>query len=196
MSATNFAVKDPLCLHITITPIAPNGASSAIGAIGAQAIQSSVFGNIMLPSESVSLNGVFANDGDAARLESTSEEEDTYVENADGGVCISTKRELNKKLIIRVNTCSDIIDQLIELKDRRYGGFRVLPLRINLCDLCTGYRLSSGCAWMLSNPTKNFGVSDEAQEIVFLLTDIDDDPLSQTNSAAVFNASQLGDLTN
>lgn len=170
----SLTIKDPNCLQIIITPILGGDVVQGFIGGGQTGIGSAATDSLIL-SEAIVLQGVFADDGAYATLESTSEE-DTFTETADGQTCVYVKRRNNEILTIRLNSCNGYVDALIELKNRRYGvqGVTPTPLNIHICDLCTGYQLIARCAWMISNPTISFGNDDSPVEIKFLLADVGD----------------------
>lgn len=182
--ATNLTIKDPSCLQVIITPWSEQSAFGTQNNIVDNAVAAAA-PNSLDVSRALVLQGVFADDGAFATLESTTEE-DTFTETADGQVCVFTRRRNNEILTLRLNSCNGFLDDLISLKNRRTGlnNITPVPLHIHVCDLCTGYSLIASCAWMISNPTVSFGNDDTAIEIRFLLVDVTD---SLTISEQIFN---------
>jgi hypothetical protein len=176
------SIKDPEALIITIVPIIASAGADvnvtnivgrASGAIGVNA-------SIPSTGETITLRGVFANDGDFARLEPTGDDEDTYTETADGSACVQTNSRRNEKLTIRINGCNDYVERLVAMKKKKQ------TLMISVLDISSNFKLTSNCAYMLTNPPRSFGISDEIQELSFLLTDITDNQASITNSLSVY----------
>lgn len=179
--ANRLSIKDPSCLLVTIIPWTAQAAIEiSVGGFD-------VNGNIALEfGGAVNIQGVFAEDGDYAMLEST-QEEDEFTESADGSVCVFTKPRNSEILTLRLNSCNDTVNQLIELKDRSAtniggvggannvvgvgGGIRV-PWQVTVYELCTGEIYQSQCAWMLSNPTRSFGDDDSPIEVRILMTEV------------------------
>lgn len=180
---TSLTIKDPESLIIQISPITINGSVSG-QLIGGAGLVASAGVNVssINSSDTLRLRGVFATDGDFARLDPTGEEEDTYIETADGSACVVTSSRKNEKLTIRISGCHEYVERLILMKKSKR------PLYLQLTDISNGFNLTSGCAYMLSNPSRTFGVEDNTQEIVFLLTDISDNRSTLTNSTIAFNA--------
>lgn len=189
MAATNFTVKNPNCLKVTITPI-----GTTVGQIIGQQAITSTFGGTRLLSSQVVLQGVFSEDGDPVRLESTSEGDDEYIEGADGSICVRARPQRNKRLILNINSCNDAVLQLIQLKQRalepRVGGIRYFQVVVT--DFCTGRTITSEAAWMIGNPGESLGgFSDDGEEVVFILSNIKDNQGGFTNSPSIFNGTTL-----
>lgn len=192
----DLSIKDPSCYHVTLigynsdvgTQLAQG---NPIGAITA-GINGTNIASLLDPSSFVTIEGVFASDGNAVSVESTTEE-DEYTEALDGSVCVFPKSNKNRILTIRLNSCNGVVDDIIALKNRRVGsiGGRQLnrtPFYFQFCDYCTGYSLVSECAWILTNPSLSFGQDDSAVEIRILLVSPRDNALvfsSQFNDRSV-----------
>ena len=184
--ANKLTIKDPNCLHVQIIPWLNPNITAAIN-FGGSAIN--VAPNALDASRAITLQGVFAEDGAFATLESTKDDDDEFTETADGSVCVYTTSRRNEILTLRLNSCNGYLESLINLKNRRIsaGGARAVapvPLYIRVCDFCTGFNLTSSCAWMISNPSVSFGNDDSPIELKFLLTETKN---RMTNSTDVFD---------
>jgi len=181
--ATRLTIKDPNCLSVTLIPWRNRNIPS-IDSITGVVNSAGVGGNTLNGDRAIYLQGVFAEDGAFATLEST-QEEDEYIEAADGSICVFVKNRINEILTLRLNSCNGFIESLINLKNIRTGSdtlgnnrFGAVPIYVHVCDLCTGYSLVSDCAWILSNPTLTFGNDDSPVEVKILLSGARDNRLS------------------
>ncbi len=166
----NLNIKDPACYHVTM-----HGYTDFVGTLLARgnAITSIAAGAGALdPSSRIDIQGVFASDGNAVSIESTTEEDD-FTEALDGSVCVFPKSDKNKILTIRLNSCNGVVEDIIALKNRRVGprGLNRTPIHFQFCDYCAEVSLVSTCAWVLTNPTLSFGQDDAAVEIRILLVE-------------------------
>lgn len=171
----NLNIKDPACYHVTM-----HGYTDFVGTLLARgnAITSIAAGAGALdPSSRIDIQGVFAADGNAVSIESTTEE-DEYTEALDGSVCVFPKSDKNKILTIRLNSCNGVVEDIIALKNRRVGPSRFgggpinrTPIHFQFCDYCSEISIVSTCAWILTNPQLSFGQDDSAVEIKVLLVE-------------------------
>lgn len=178
--AGRLVVKDPNCLAVTIIPWASGTRFSFDPLLGRR---TGILNNTLDLERAVRLQGVFAEDGAAATLDATTEE-DEYIESADGSVCVTTKNRNNEILTLRLNSCTGYIDALIALKGIRTnqtGNGRLtgpVPLYVHVCNACDGYSLVTDCAWILTNISKTFGNDDTAVEVKILLSQPRDNRLA------------------
>lgn len=182
--ARNFSIKDPNCLRITIVPWANGFTDNLPDNAGAFGVNRRLGNNRLDLNRLISLQGVFAEDGSYATLESTVDE-DEFTETADGSICVFTRGRNNEILTIRLNSCSGYVELLTALKNIRSVNIDPLinptgpvPLYIHVCDLCTGYSLVSDCAWILSNPSISFGNDEDTVEIRILMSNPRDNRLA------------------
>ena len=175
------SIRDPNCLHVTLRGYTLEAARNlANGALNIPVNGVNDFG-VFNPNLTVSIQGIFQEDGASVSIESTNDE-DEFQEAVDGSICVYPKSNENRIVTLNLNSCNSAVEEIIALKAFRYSttGSRAVirvPFYFELCDYCTGFTLIADCAWIISNPTLNLGADDSGTEVRILLASPRDNTL-------------------